>query len=100
MEPVRRGARLARIAAGHAQRAPVRGPVAGPGKAGRVHKGLRDQQRESVCRQHVFRQSPQAQAEHPRSEIRDMKSRQDHKAGILGDEVQTADWTTAVGVFD
>ncbi len=65
MEPGRRRTRLARIAAGHAQRAPVRGPVASPGKAGRVHERFRDQHGVSVRRQHVVRQPPQAQAEHP-----------------------------------
>ena len=64
--PGRRRCRLARVAAGAAQRAPVGGPVAGAGKALRVDERFGEQDGEAVRRPHVARQPPQAQAEHPR----------------------------------
>ena len=88
--PPRGGARLARIAAGEAQRAPVGGPVAGAGKECRVHERLGQQERPAVLDEHVVREPPQAQAEHSRGQVAGVPARQNHEAGILDDEVQTA----------
>ena len=86
--PARRASGLAGKAAREAQRAPVRRPVAGPGKARGVDEGLRQQGRVAVHRLDVLRQPPQAQPQHPRGQVAHPLRRQDDEARVVRDQMQ------------
>ena len=86
--PARRAAGLAAIAAGQAQRAPVRRPITGPREAPDIYKTFRQMNRIAVNRPHVPGQAPQTQPQHPRRQIRNRTRRQNDKANLLRDQVK------------
>ena len=89
LAPPRRAARQAREAARASQHPPVRCSVAGAREARRIDERLGQQNRETVRRAHVPRQPPQTQTQYPRRQVaRHALAAQNHKAAIVGDQLQ------------
>ena len=68
---------------------PPRRPVTGPGKAGRVHKGFRQDHRMPIDHLPIGLKAPRVEGQHFGRQIRDLDPRQNQKAGVIREEAQT-----------
>ena len=81
---------VARIPAGVTEKLPVRGPVAGAGKPGRVDEALGDQQRMAVLGLPVRAEPLRHPGQRPGAEMREDPGRtQDDEPGVVGEQMET-----------
>ena len=79
---------VACIAKRFAQATSIGCAVTGAGKAGRIDRGLGEQQRVTMHELPVPAQAPQIQAQHARGQVRMARFGQDQKPGVVGNQMQ------------